>query len=352
MDSYVNAVLSEIDMQSKSYGKTSEVTSIYIGGGSPSVLKDGLVAKIIAELKNKFKILQNCEISVEVNPGSVTEKKLLEYKLVGVNRLSIGGQTMNQKIIDLLDRHHTVADTKKALKIARKIGFENINIDMMLALPTQKIKDIVAMLKFLVKNKIPHISPYSLILEQGTPLYKMVNAGKIKLPSEDESVEMYNTVYDYHEVLTGVGYDHYEVSNFAYPDYESKHNLNYWKMGEYLAFGLAGHSFVNNTRIANTSDIDTYIKMVSQEGILPIVSQEKLTLSQRKEETLMLALRTAEGLNLADFDKSFNCHLMSDKKKEIDFLTSHHFISIKKGYLRVSDNAFYVMNSIILKLVD
>jgi len=349
MDDYVNAVISEINMQSKLYGKTSEVTSIYIGGGSPSVLKDGLVAKIIAEIKNNFKILQNCEISVEVNPGSVTEKKLLEYKLVGVNRLSIGGQTMNQKIIDLLDRHHTVADTKNALKMARKLGFENINIDMMLALPTQKAKDVKNMLKFLVKNKIPHISPYSLILEPNTPLYKMVNAGKIKLPTEDESVEMYNIVYD---TLTKHGYKRYEVSNFAYPDYESRHNLNYWKMGEYLAFGLAGHSFVNNTRIANTSDIDTYIKMVNVEGILPIVSQEKLTLSQRKEETLMLALRTAEGLNLAEFDKSFNCHLMSDKKKEIDFLTSHNFISIRGGYLRVNDNAFYVMNSIILKLVD
>lgn len=346
-EEYINNVCEEIRMRGKDWGKSYHISSIYIGGGSPSVLKEGQVSKIITEIKNNFKLLSNCEISVELNPGSVTEKKLLEYKLVGVNRLSIGGQTLNNNILKILGRQHDVKDTKNAIKMAKKIGFENINVDMMLALPTQKLSDVKTMAKFLIKNKIAHISPYSLILEPGTPLYKQVTNKKVTLPSEDDSVEMYNLVYS---LLTKNGYNRYEVSNFSLPDYESRHNLNYWQMGEYIAFGLAGHSFVNNTRFANTDKLEEYSKIIKS-GKLPVVSSEKITLSQRKDETLMLALRTSDGLNLKEFDSQFNCNLMTDKKKEIEFLTNHNFISIKRGYLKVNDNAFYVLNSIITKLV-
>ena len=346
-EDYVNAVCQEIKLRGKEIGKYYDVTSVYIGGGSPSTLKEGQVAKIMSELKNNFRLLQNCEISIETNPGSVTEKKLLEYKLVGVNRLSIGGQTLNEDILKILGRHHSVKDTKMAIKLAQKIGFENLNVDMMLALPTQKLSDVKKMAKFLVKKDIKHISPYSLILEPSTSLHKQVESGRVSLPSEDDSVAMYNWVYDF---LTKKGYVRYEVSNFCQPDYESKHNLNYWQMGEYIAFGLAGHSYLNNTRFANTEDFDKYVDTI-KEGKLPVVLKEKLTVGQRKDETLMLALRTSEGLNLKEFDAQFNCRLLVDKKKEIEFLTRHNFISVKKGYLRVNDNAFYVLNSIIAKLV-
>lgn len=347
MEPYVNAVCQEIKARGKEFGKFYEVTSVYIGGGSPSVLKEGMIAKLMTELKNNFKLLPNCEISVETNPGSVTEKKLLEYKLVGVNRLSIGGQTLNDKILGLLGRHHTVKDTMAAIKMAKKLGFENLNVDMMLALPGQKLSDVKKMAKFLIKQNIAHISPYSLILEPSTPLYKMVEQKKVKLPSEDESVEMYNEVF---KILTKNGYKRYEVSNFSLPDYESRHNLNYWQMGEYLALGLAGHSYMDNYRFASTDNLSEYITKM-QKGEIPIVSREKINLQEKKDETIMLALRTSEGLNLKQFDTQFSCHLMVDKKKEIEFLTRHNFISIKDGYLKVNDNAFYVLNSIIAKLV-
>ena len=218
---------------------------------------------------------------------------------------------------------------------------------MILALPHQKMSDIKKMAKFLIKKKIQHISAYSLILEPTTPLFRQVKNKQITLPTEDESVEMYNYVFDF---LKKKGYNRYEVSNFSLPDYESKHNLNYWQMGEYLAFGLAGHSFLNNTRFANTEKLEEYIDSIEQ-GKLPIVSKEKINANQRKDETIMLALRTSEGLNLKEFDNAFHCNLLTDKKKEIEFLTNHNFISVKRGYLRVNDNAFYVLNSIIAKLV-
>lgn len=347
MEDYFNAVLKEIKLQGLELSKSHHVSSIYIGGGTPSVLKDGMIGKILTQIKNCFKLTPDCEISVEVNPNSVTEKKLREYKLAGANRLSIGGQTMNEKILKLLARQHDVADTKNAIKLAKKMGFENINVDMMLALPTQKVSDAKKMANFLVKQKIQHISPYSLILEEGTPLFNMVSKGQIKLPTEDESVEMYNCVY---AILKKHGYVRYEVSNFSLPDYESRHNLNYWQMGEYLACGLAGHSFIANERFANTDNLLTYINSLKQDKI-PVVSREKTTLMQRKEEAIMLFLRTREGINIKDFDNAFGGHIMTDKKKEIEFLTRHNFISVKNGYLRVNDNAFYVLNSIIAKLV-
>lgn len=347
MDDYVQAVCHEIKLRGKEHGKFFDVTSVYIGGGSPSVLKEGQIAKIMTEIKNNFRVLSNCEITIECNPGSVTEKKLLEYKLVGANRISIGGQTLNDNILKILGRGHTAEETKYAIKLAQKVGFENINVDMILALPHQKMSDVKKMVKFLIKKKIQHISAYSLILEPTTPLYRQVKNKQITLPTEDESVEMYNFVFDF---LKKKGYNRYEVSNFALPDYESKHNLNYWQMGEYLAFGLAGHSFLNNTRFANTEKLEEYIESIKEEK-LPIVSKEKITASQRKDETIMLALRTSEGLNLKEFDNAFHCNLLTDKKKEIEFLTQHNFISVKRGYLRVNDNAFYVLNSIIAKLV-
>lgn len=346
-DDYIKSLCNEICLRGKEYGKYYDITSVYIGGGSPSSLKEGHIAKIMGELKNNFRLLPNAEISIELNPETITEKKLLEYKLIGINRLSIGGQTMNPNILKLLGRKHTIDDTKNAIKLAQKIGFENINVDMMLALPSQKLKDVKKMASFLVKKHIKHISPYSLILEPSTPLYKMVLNKKVSLPSEDEAVEMYNYVFKF---LTKKGFIRYEVSNFSLPDYESKHNLNYWQMGEYLAFGLAGHSYINNSRIANTENLDDYIKEISKNNI-PVVSTEKITLNMRKEETIMLALRTKEGLNLREFDEKYSCHMMRDKKKEIEFLTIHNFISVKNGYLRVNDNAFYVLNSIITKLV-
>ena len=347
MEDYVSCVLNEIKLRGQEFSKTHHISSIYIGGGTPSVLKEGMIGKILTGIKNNFKLLQDCEISVEVNPNSVSEKKLREYKLAGANRLSIGGQTMNEKILKLLARQHSVKDTKNAIKIAKKIGFENINVDMMLSLPTQKVSDVKKMANFLIKQKIQHISPYSLILEEGTPLYEMVKQGKVKLPTEDQSVEMYNTVY---AILKKHGYKRYEVSNFALDDYESRHNLNYWQMGEYLACGLAGHSFINNERSANTDNLDKYIKDLKEDKI-PVVSREKVSLMQRKEEAVMLFLRTSEGINIKDFDNAFGGHIMTDKKNEIEFLTRHNFISVKNGYLRVNDNAFYVLNSIIAKLV-
>lgn len=344
---YVDALLKEIALRGEDVGKRYKISSIYFGGGTPSMLEDGVFTNIMIQIKKYFRLLNNCEITIEVNPDSVTESKLREYLLVGINRLSIGIQTLNADILKVIGRQHSSQQAKKAVALAKKVGFKNISIDMMIGLPYQTLSDVKKMAKFALKSKVQHVSCYSLILEDGTPLADKIRAGVMSVPSEDDTVEMYN--YCLH-TFEKAGVKRYEVSNFAKEDYESKHNMTYWTMGEYLAFGLAGHSYMNDTRFANISDFDKYIESINNDT-LPIVSVEKLSLKKRKEEAVMLSLRTKEGIDIESFDYKFGGHLLRDKKKEIDFLHLHGFITIKKGHLCVSDNAYYVLNSIILKLI-
>lgn len=346
-DKYVDTLMKEIELRGQEVGKLYKISSIYFGGGTPSMLEEGAFTKIMLQIKKHFRLLNNCEITIEVNPDSVTENKLREYLLVGINRLSIGLQTLNDDILKVIGRQHNAKQAKDVVALAKKVGFRNISIDMMIGLPFQTLADVKKMAKFVLKSKVQHVSCYSLILEEGTPLASKVRAGVLTLPSDDDTVEMYNLCL---HTFEKAGLKRYEVSNFALEDYESRHNMTYWQIGEYLALGLAGHSYMNDTRFANTQDFEKYIEMVNK-GTLPIVSVEKLSLMKRKEEAIMLSLRTRDGIDIEAFDYKFGGHLLRDKKKEIDFLHVHGFITFRNGHLCVSDNAFYVLNSIVLKLI-
>ena len=347
METYVDALIREIRMRGEKEGKEYKVSSIYFGGGTPSTLKQGMITNILIAIKQNFKLLNNVEITIECNPETATEDKLREYLIAGINRISFGVQTLNDKILTLIGRRHDSKQAKAVVGLAKQVGFKNISVDMMIGLPKQTMTDVKKMTKFLIKSGVSHVSCYSLILEKGTVMYDKVKVGALTVPSEDETVEMYNFVYD---TLSKAGLKRYEVSNFALLDYESKHNQNYWKLGEYLAFGIGGHSYMNDTRFANTEDFDKYIKSI-KENTFPIVSVEKLSLSMKREETIMLGLRTREGLNIEEFDYKFGGHILRDKKAEIEFLSSRGFISLRNGCIKVSENAYYVLNSIIMKLI-
>ena len=347
MEKYVDSLIKEIKLRGEKEGKEYKISSVYFGGGTPSVLKPGMITNIMIAIKQNFKLLQNVEITIECNPETATEDKLREYLIAGINRISFGVQTLNDKILNLIGRRHNSKQAKEAIMLAKKVGFKNISVDVMLGLPKQTLGDVKKMTRFLIKSGVNHVSAYSLILEKGTVLYDKVKVGALSVPSEDDTVEMYNLVYD---LLSKAGLKRYEVSNFAMLDYESKHNQNYWKLGEYLAFGIGGHSYMNDTRFANTDDFDKYIKSI-EENTFPIVMVEKLSLTMRREEAIMLELRTREGLNIEEFDDKFGGHILRDKKKEIEFLSSKGFISLRNGYIKVSENAYYVLNSIIMKLI-
>ncbi len=346
MFDYVNALIKEM----KTYSKAAEnhvVQSVYIGGGTPSYLHKGLMLKIFKALKENFNFMRNPEITVEANPNSLTEEKLEEYKACGVNRLSIGAQTCNNHILKNIDRLHNFDDFKESLELAQAKGFDNISVDMLIGLPKQKKADVIKMLKYLVSHDVKHISAYSLILERGTPMFNKVSSGKAVLPTEDATVEMYNSVYKY---LNKKGFKRYEVSNFAIPDYESIHNTVYWTLGEYIGLGVAAHSYFGGDRFANTTGLDDYINKVDAKKS-PIIDRETLTPQEQKEETIMLSLRTSKGINIESFNYKFNCNLLEDKKTEINFLLNNRFIVVERGFLRLAENAFYVLNSVVQKLI-
>lgn len=344
---YVDCLCSEIEMRAKAYGDYYRVSSVYFGGGTPSTLDEGQFTKIMLTLKKNFKLSKHAEITIECNPESMTREKLKEYLLLGCNRISIGGQSINDKVLMAIGRRHNARQLKEAIKLARDCGFININVDMMIGLPYQTILDVKKMVRFLTRSKITHISAYSLILEKNTPLFNMSLDENVPFPTEDETIEMYNIVYSQ---LKKAGFYRYEVSNFSLPDFECAHNLNYWQMGEYLAFGLAGHSYLNDTRFNNTEDFSEYIEKIQNDEV-PVYSVEKITLEMKREETLMLGLRTREGIDISKYDNSFGTHILKDKQKEIEFLSSRGFISLKDGHIKVCENAYYVLNSIILKLI-
>jgi oxygen-independent coproporphyrinogen-3 oxidase len=366
MEGFVDALIKEIEIYSER-AKGYKIKTIYIGGGTPSVLPCGFISKVMDAVRTNFALDEDCEISIEINPNSIAEDKLMEYRMCGINRISIGAQSMNDKLLKLVGRAHTTQQFKQALELTQKY-FDNINVDMMIGLPGQTKKDIGDMLDYLFSKNMGHISMYSLILEEGTSLFEMVKAGSVKLPSENFVVSQYD--FGVSRIVKN-GFLRYEVSNFSKPGLECRHNLRYWNMGEYLGFGPSAHSFFEGVRFYNTSNLDEYLESLTEiskralchskvkynEMIksflhkLPIISSEKLTARQRKEETLMLGLRTSRGIDISKFNKEFACDLLKEKEEITNRLLKQNLVEIKDGRLALSDNALYIMDSIVLKLI-
>ncbi len=343
---YVTTLLKEIEMQSKFFNDYV-VDTIYIGGGTPSVLKDGLISKVVKCLKKFFNVSKTAEISCEANPNSLTLNKLNEYKKCGINRLSIGLQSFNNKLLKLLNRVHNKNQFINAIKNAKSVGFKNINVDLLLGVPKQKLYDVKAELKFLVKNKIPHISAYGLIVEENTKLSKNLKNKVYALPSEKSSVKM----YDYtNKFLKNHGINRYEVSNFSENGFVCRHNLKYWNMQEYLGLGLVSSSYVKNFRCENFTNLNKYFKAVN-DGKLPIKSSHKQTRKDFIEEYIMLGLRTSEGISVQTLKSLTNCDLLKKKSKEIADLLNKKMIVINDNFLKATDFGFHFLNKIILDLI-
>lgn len=248
VEEYINAIQNEIiETINESYNSDEyNINTIYIGGGTPSSIPSKHIVNILNFIKERFNIDENCEITIEVNPGTVVQEKLEDYKNAGINRLSIGLQETHNTLLKEIGRIHTYEQFLDTYNMARKIGFKNINVDLMIGLPNQNIQDIKESLEKIITLNPEHISVYSLILEEGTKLYKKYEEGKIQLPDEELERNMYWYVKN---TLEQNKYKHYEISNFAKEGYESKHNTNCWEQEEYLGFGVASHSYINEKDI-------------------------------------------------------------------------------------------------------
>ena len=253
---YIEAVKKEISLQNiQSY-----INTIYIGGGTPSYIDSKYIKEIIKEIKKK-NVHKGAEVTIEVNPGTVTEAKLKDYKECGINRISIGLQTTQDELLKKIGRIHDYGQFLETYNLARKVGFKNINVDLMIGLPNQKIMDLKESLNRIIKLQPEHISVYSLIVEEGTPISKKIQSGELALPNENEERNMYWYVKNTLELN---GYNHYEISNFSKKGYESRHNMSCWNQCQYFGFGVAAHSYRDITRYSNITDINEYIKNIQK----------------------------------------------------------------------------------------
>jgi oxygen-independent coproporphyrinogen-3 oxidase len=261
----------------------------------------GAIATIISELKEKTNIIENAEISIEVNPNAIDYMKAVEYKNCGINRISIGLQTTKKNCLNAIGRTHTLDDYVKCVNLLKDCGFENINTDLMIGLPIQRLSDVKRSLGLVLKFGVTHISVYSLILEEGTPLFDLIESRKLKLPKEEKVLSMYNYAKMF---LEEQNFKRYEVSNFALPGFECKHNLNTWDMKEYIGFGAGAHSFYDNTRYSNIESLEEYMQNINNEKI-PVETRETLGEKELLEETIMLGLRKTEGIDLNQIKTKF-----------------------------------------------
>lgn len=334
---YINALKKEIK---NNINKEYKITTIYIGGGTPSSIEENYIADIIETIKlnmndENLKEFKNVEVTIEVNPGTVTEKKLETYKEIGINRLSIGLQETHDELLKSIGRIHTYEEFLKTYNLARKIGFNNINVDLMIALPNQTIQDIKENLEKIIKLNPEHISVYSLILEEGTPFYNNYNENKIRLPDEELERNMYWYVKN---TLENNGYIHYEISNFSKKGFESKHNMNCWNQEEYLGFGVAAHSYNNKIRYSNTNSIEEYIKGSNK------IIHEKQTLEDMQKEYMLLGLRKIEGINIQKFKNKFAQNPIFIFKEQLSKLVDEELIIVDGNEIKLTNKGLDLAN--------
>lgn len=319
------------------------VTTIYIGGGTPSFINSNYVEDIFRCLKSKLKQdLKNMEITIEVNPGTVTEEKLNTYKQIGINRLSIGLQTTNNKLLKQIGRIHTFEDFEQTYELAKKVGFENINVDLILGLPNQTIQDLKESLERIIKFEPNHISVYSLIVEEGTKLEEEIQKGNMHLPSEELERNMYWYVKNTLELK---GYKHYEISNFAKHGKESKHNMNCWEQKQYIGIGVAAHSYLNKERYCNTDDLEEYINNRNK------IVNEKQSKQDEMKEYMLLGLRKLDGVHISDFKKKFVENPLYLFRMELNKLIDENLLEIDGDFIRLTNKGLDLANYVWEKFV-
>ena len=341
-DDYVRMLCREIDETYSDY-RGMEVKSIFVGGGTPSVLPPALLGRISDKIFSRFDVDSKAEITIETNPGTLDAKKLGEMKSMYFNRLSMGLQAWQDRLLKKLGRIHTADEFETNFLQARDAGFKNINVDLMFALPAQSLDDWQETLEKVMKLRPEHISAYSLIIEEGTPFFDMFDRGELKETDEVTDRKMY---YLAKEMLSDKGYKQYEISNFAKEGFECYHNKVYWRTEEYQGFGLGAHSYAGGVRFHNTYDMKEYLR---GEGLR--LDKEFLSLQEKQEEFMFMGLRMNEGVSETEFLRRFGESMDSVYGDEIKELISEELLVKKDGRLSLTDRGVDISNSVFEKFI-
>lgn len=345
IEEYIEAVKKEIELQKIK----SEITTIYIGGGTPSYIDSKYIKEIMTEIQKK-NVSKYTETTIEVNPGTVTLEKLKDYKDVGINRLSIGLQSAQDELLKQIGRIHNFEQFLETYRMAREVGFKNINVDLMLGLPNQRIKDLKESLEKIIELQPEHISVYSLIVEDGTPIANKLESGELELPDEDLERNMYWYVKNTLELN---GYKHYEISNFAKQGYESKHNMNCWNQKEYIGIGIAAHSYRDITRYSNTENLGEYIRNVKngkleRNRIIHEIQKEDDT----KKEYMLLGLRQIDGVKISKFKEKFGDNPIYLFRNELKKLSDENLIIVDEDNIRLTNKGIDLANLVWTEFVN
>ncbi|MBC2193755.1 radical SAM family heme chaperone HemW [Listeria booriae] len=321
VDEYVDLLIKEMEMVTKQH-TMSPVETVFVGGGTPTTLNEAQLAKLCSAISRLFPMTENAEFSFEANPGDLSISKLQVMKDYGVNRLSMGVQSFNNELLKKIGRIHTVDDVYQSVNNAKQVGFENVSIDLIFSLPGQTEADFEDTLTKALDLDLPHYSAYSLIIEPKTIFYNLMQKGKLILPGEDAEANMYEKLMS---TMEKHGRKQYEISNFAKPGYESRHNIVYWSNEHYFGFGAGAHGYIGETRYANYGPLKKYMQPL-QNGDLPTFQQKELSLKEKMEEEMFLGLRKVAGVDKAHFQAKFGQSLDATFANAIDK-------TIEKGWL-------------------
>ena len=337
-DSYIDSLLREA-----SEYEGTKINTVFIGGGTPTIFGTEQIERLAEGICRIFDISPSAEYSIEANPKTLTEEKLYGMQKCGINRISIGVQSFCDEELKACGRIHNAAEAYKTVELVKKCGFDNFNLDLMLNLPNQTMESLSLTLETAVSLNPAHMSCYSLILEENTPLYEAYGNGKYEEPDEELDRELYHFTVDY---LKKYGYNRYEISNFAKEGRECVHNIKYWSCDEYIGIGAAAHSYLNGVRYYNTAKLSEYIKGDYH-------TDDKIVLSKKDmiSEYMIMKLRMCEGINGAVFRKKFGCGVEEIYSQQLTKFVNNGLIKHQNGFYFLSDYGIDVSNSVLCEFV-
>ncbi|MBR2382508.1 MAG: oxygen-independent coproporphyrinogen III oxidase [Anaerotignum sp.] len=346
MQGYVDVLTKEIQNRSMEY-PDRKVVSVFLGGGTPTTLSIPMLEQLMQAVFANWNIAEDAEITTEANPGTLDREMTDALKKMGFNRLSMGVQAWQNRLLKDLGRIHTIESFQENYKAVREAGFENVNTDLMFALPNQTMEDWQETVKNMIALAPEHISAYSLILEEGTPFYDKYEKGELEPAEEDLDREMYHWAVDY---LAEMGYEQYEISNFAKQDRQSRHNRIYWQAEEYLGMGLGSHSYMNGERFHNIYDLQEYIKADGEVSLLK-EDVEIITEEDALAEFMFLGLRLTEGVSFERFRERFGQEMKNIYGSEIEELVKDGLLEEDEIGIRLTRRGVDISNFVFEKFL-
>ena len=341
VDEYVDLLVREMQLRAKAH-PLSPLETLYIGGGTPSTLTPKQLATLFEGIHHYLPLEKNCEFTMELNPDDGQMERLEVMKEYGVNRISMGVQSFNDELLKKIGRKHSKKTVLESIGNARKLGFENISIDLIFRLPQQTIQDFEDSLKIAMNLDLPHYSIYSLILEQKTVFYNLMRQGKLPLPTQDEEADMFQLAMD---SMESFGRHHYEISNYALPGFESRHNLHYWKADEYLGFGAGAHGYLNQERYQNCGPIQHYLEPL-RNFELPILQKDVLSKKSQIEEFMFLGLRKMSGVSNLEFKRRFGRNMNDIYQDIIEDLLEQELIQLTTEGIALTHKGKFLGNNV------